>query len=365
MIRRRLLLIGAGHAHAQVVLAWASSPLPGVELCVVSPVARAPYSGMVPGWLAGLYRTDDVVVDFERLCARAGARWVPAELQRLDAARRVAHLASGEALPYDVLSFNIGSTLRPPVIESAAVLALRPLSRLFPAWEALQQRWHDDPARTPLRLMAVGGGAASFESLLAAVARLRSLRPDREVSGTLVTRADRLLPGFAPGAVRAAERALKVAGLQLRLRTDWQPDMGHECDLVLWATGAQPHEWQTDPARRGGLAVTDDGFIRVDKHLRSVSHPQVLATGDCAGWTPPLPKAGVYAVRQGPVLVHNLRAALGEGDALTYEPQQRFLALLATGDGRAIASRGIFSAEGRWVWRWKDRIDRRFIARFS
>ena len=134
---------------------------------------------------------------------------------------------------------------------------------------------------------------------------------------------------------------------------------------MLWATGAEAHAWQLDPARRGPLAVSERGFVRIDAQLRSVSHPQVFAVGDCAEWAEPLPKAGVYAVRMGPVLAHNLRAALGQGSMMAYRPQRDFLALLATADGRAIASRGPFGASGRWAWRWKDRIDRGFLRRFA
>jgi NADH dehydrogenase FAD-containing subunit len=170
---------------------------------------------------------------------------------------------------------------------------------------------------------------------------------------------------LATGAVRAAERALASAKVDLQLGTAWDATRAHESDLLLWATGAVAHAWQRDAARRGGLAVDEQGFIRVDTHLRSLSHEQVFAVGDCAGWSTPLPKAGVYAVRMGPVLLHNLRAALVGGAAEAYVPQAQFLALLATGDGRAIASRGRWAAEGAWLWRWKDHIDRGFVRRFD
>jgi len=132
-------------------------------------------------------------------------------------------------------------------------------------------------------------------------------------------------------------------------------------DLLLWATGAEAHPWQRD----SGLAVSARGFICVDRCLRSVSHPQVHAAGDCAEWEEALPKAGVYAVRMGPVLSRNLRAALGACAPVEYRPQHRFLALLATADGAAIASWGRWSVRGRWVWHWKDRIDRSFVRRFA
>jgi NADH dehydrogenase FAD-containing subunit len=241
------------------------------------------------------------------------------------------------------------------------VLSLRPLAGLRQAWPAWLARWAADADTTPSRITAVGGGAAGVETLLAVLARLRALRPDRPVRGRLVSRATTLLAGYAPGAVRAAQRALARADVTCLLGTDWHDGLAAPGERLLWATGAQAHDWQRDPARRGGLAVGDEGFIRIDRHLRSLSHPQVFAVGDCAEWAPALPKSGVHAVRMGPVLLDNLRAALGHGSARPWQPQPRTLALLATADGRAIASRGGWSAEGRWVMHWKHWLDTRFV----
>ena len=362
---KRLVLAGAGHAHAQVLLDWARKPLAGVELVVVSPQALAPYSGMVPGWLSGAYQYDEIVIDFPALCAAAGARWVESELDRVDPARRRVHLGSGEALDYDVLSLNVGSTLCPPPVSGTRVLSMRPLARLRPGLESLLQHWTDDTSAQPFTVTAIGGGAAGFESLLAVLARLRALRPKRSVHGGLVTRDTTLLPGLSAAARRAALRTLGHAGVTLQLATSWCDTIAGSSDLLLWATGAEAHAWQRDPLRRGALAVSERGFVHIDDRLRSSSHPQVFAVGDCAEWATPLPKAGVYAVRMGPVLSHNLRAALDDGELRSYRPQGRVLSLLATGDGRAIVSRGVFGAHGRWVWRWKDRIDRRFVGRFT
>jgi NADH dehydrogenase FAD-containing subunit len=240
---------------------------------------------------------------------------------------------------------------------------MRPLAALRPAWDDVLARHAADTDTRPLRLMAAGGGAAGVEVLLAAHARLRALRPDRPVQASLVTRAPTLLPGLAPGAVRAAHAALQRIGAQVHTGTDCTHVVAAGQHLLLWATGAVPHGWQRDPARRGGLAVDAAGFVQVDSQLRSVSHPRVFAVGDCAGHAPPLPKAGVHAVRQGPFLDASLRAAIGGGrPPPAYQPQRQFLVLIGTGDGRAIASRGRLWAEGRWVWRWKQHIDRAFVA---
>ncbi|RPH65280.1 MAG: pyridine nucleotide-disulfide oxidoreductase [Burkholderiales bacterium] len=358
---KRLLLVGAGHAHAQVLKDWVASPLGGTELVIVSPRAQAPYSGMVPGWLAGFYRFDEICIDFVALARAAGAHLVADEAAGIDPERRQLRLRSGAALDYDLASLNVGSTLTPPRPPGVRVLSLRPLGRLHDAWEELLAAVTAAPRREPLQVTAVGGGAAGVESLLAALARLRALLPQRSVHGTLVALSDDLLPGMSAGAARAVRAALAAAGVTLRLGTVYDPAAANPTDVLLWATGAEAHDWP----RASGLSVGPGGFVRIDRRLRSVSHPEVYAAGDCAEWAEPLPKAGVYAVRMGPVLSRNLRAALGAGGAIDYVPQRRFLALLATADGSAVASWGRWSAHGRWAWRWKDRIDRGFVRRFA
>jgi pyridine nucleotide-disulfide oxidoreductase family protein len=366
---KRLVLAGAGHAHALVLRSLVGQLMPGVEVVVISPEPRTPYSGMVPGWLSGHYRFDEIAIDFPPLVAAAGARWCRSEIHALDPSRRQLRLADGSTLSYDVLSLNIGSTLQPPTAQHAQMLPLRPLAMLQRRYESLLERWAREAADRPFVVTAVGGGAAGFEALLAVLTRLRALRPEHTVHGSLRTRGTRLLPGLSPAARRAAQRALSRASVTVQLGGGWCTAVDRSSDVVIWATGAEAHAWQRDPARRGSLAVDEQGFVRIDEQLRSMSHPQVFATGDCASWSgQTLPKAGVHAVRMGPVLASNLRAALrvpaAAGELRVHRPQRHFLALLATGDGRAIASRGSFGAEGAWAWRWKDRIDRRFLQQF-
>ena len=360
---QRLLLIGAGHAHAQVLRDWIDAPVPGVDLVLVSPSSLAPYSGMVPGWLGGTYRFEQICIDFAALAAAAGARLLIDELVSLDPDRRLAHLASGQVLGYELLSLNIGSTLRPPTLGGPGqVLALRPLGELRQRWEALLSNPALAQRRQALRITAVGGGAAGVESLLAVLARLRQQHPGQRVHGQLITRGV-LLPGIAAGARRAAMAALTAAQAQVLTGSAFDAANPHDApDLLLWATSAQAHAWQA----ASGLAVSAGGFIGVNAQLQSLSHPQVLAVGDCAHWPGrPLPKAGVFAVRMGPVLSHNLRALLCGQALQRYRPQRRYLALLATADGRAIGAWDGLSAQGRWLWHWKDHIDRAFLAKFS
>ena len=362
---RRVVLAGAGHAHAHVLKAWAGSPVAGTELVVVSPHALAPYSGMVPGWLSGTYRFEDIVIDFPRLCERADARWIKAEVAGLDPQHQTLTLSNGACLQYDYLSLNVGSTLVPPSgAFRAQILPMRPLADLHDRYEELLSQWRLDAGDQPLRVTAVGGGAAGFESLLAVLRRLRLERPDRVVQGALITRSPTILPGYPLGAQRAALKCLQEAGVDLQLGTAWCDSIGDCSDWVLWATGAQPHAWQREPTLLGGLSVSEQGFVQVDSLLQSISHPNVFASGDCAQWVSPLPKAGVYAVRMGMVLAQNLQNVLTGGPLSAYEPQSEFLSLLATADGKAIASRGRWSLSGRWAFWLKDYIDRDFVRRF-
>lgn len=361
---RHLLLAGGGHTHALALEAWARQPLPAdVQVTLVSPEPLAAYSGMVPGWLAGFYRFEEAAIDLPRLCSLRGARWLRGEVTALRPEARELQLASGESLRYDLLSLNVGSTLTAPAPSSGAILPVRPLSRLRATWPLWRGRFASVPDR-PLRVAAVGGGAAGFEALLGALAALRADAPQRVIEAQLVTRSPTLLPGIAVGARRAASRALARAGVTLVAGCDDAAAAVSGQDLVLWATGAEAHLWQRNATRRGGLAVDDNGFVMIADTLQSTSHDSVFACGDCAGWPGGLPKAGVFAVRQAPVLAHNLRASLRNEPLQPYVPQRQFLMLLATGDGRAIAARGPFAAQGAWAWRWKDRIDRRFMSQF-
>lgn len=190
---RQLLLIGGGHAHAQVVLDWLRAPLPGVALTLVSPTPLAAYSGMVPGWLAGDYRYDEICIDLVALCRAAGVHFIQAEVTALDAGARCVQLADGRSLAYDLLSLNIGSTLTPPLLAGRQVLSLRPLGALREGWERSLNALQDWPIERPLSVTAVGGGAAGAESLLAVRARLLRERPGLRVQARLVTRGPQLL----------------------------------------------------------------------------------------------------------------------------------------------------------------------------
>ncbi|MGE5231883.1 MAG: FAD-dependent oxidoreductase [Deltaproteobacteria bacterium] len=369
----RLVLLGGGHAHLFVLEALARGAFEGAEVTLVSPVRRQAYSGMVPGLIAGRYRADELSFDLEAIARTSGARYVPLAGRRiLPQAGRI-ELADGGFESYDVLSVATGSGVRgtelPGVAEQA--LLVKPIDRAGEIVPALARALAADEAPA---VVIVGGGAAGIEIALAVRARLRLLAGGDVGTVTLLEGAPGLFGGRLPRAARAAARALARNWVVLRLGAEVASASasgvlladGTELParVLVWAAGASA----TDLLRTSGLALDPQGFVLVDDRLRSPSDGRIFAAGDAATparW-PETPKAGVYAVREGPVLCANLAAACRRAEPpLRYRPQRRFLALLNTGDGRAICSYGSLAASGRWAMTLKDRIDRRFMRRFK
>ncbi len=364
--RRHLVLVGGGHSHVQVLRAQRMRPFPDAALTVVVDRPIAVYSGMVPGFVAGEYTTAEVEIDVRPLARRAGARLVVAPVTAIDAVSRRIELSGRPPLAYDFASLNVGSTvagLDVPGVRQHA-LATRPIADLVERIEAKL----DAGAR---RLVVVGGGAAGVEMAFCLDARLRSM--GRAPAITLLTDRERLLPERPPAlservSAAAARRGIAVVcgAIATAVEADRVLLAGSEplpSDLTVWVTGAAAWPWLA----RTGLPTDARGFVRVTDTLQVVEFPALFAAGDCAvleSW-PEIPKAGVYAVREGATLVENLRATL-EGRPLSAYPAQRdFLALLNLGDGTAIGTKWGRSIEGRWVHRLKDRIDRKFMQKFQ
>ncbi len=354
------MLLGGGHAHVQVLRSLGMRALPGVRVTVISREVFTPYSGMLPGHVAGLYPWRDIHVDLGPLARFAGAKLIAGEAVALDTGARRVEIAGHPPVRYDVLSINSGAA---PARVGGAGWPVKPIGRFLPRWRQVQ-----DAAAAGQNVALVGGGAGGVELALAMRRRLAA-----GVRVTLLT--DDLLPGQNPRALRYLRQALLDARIQLeegfRVRVV-EGDGPHRvlaadgrqvaADHLFWVTGVGAPPWVS----ASGLATDAEGFVAVDACLRSVSHPDIFAAGDVAALQgQPRPKAGVFAVREGPVLAENLRRAVLGRRLVRYRAQRRFLTIIGTGDGRAVASRGRWVAEGRWVWRWKDWIDRRFMSRFN
>ena len=343
---RRILLVGAGHAHLAVLRSFAETPIYGARLTLVTPLARQVYSAMLPGVIAGHYRLDEAQVDIAALCSRAYVDLVSGSVDALELATRRARLDDGAVLDYDAISLNPGSLVDSSLAGAERTLPAKPLDEFLAALDGKRLG----------RVAIVGAGAAGAELAMAlghrgAAITLYSDRPALEgLAGERIALAlRRSRVDFRPGmAVTSVEEGpVVVAGTA---RQDF--------DLVIRATGSAPPAWLA----AAGLAVDGHGFALVHDTLQSTSHPEVFIAGDCATLRDtPHPRSGVYAVRHGESLATNLRNLISGRPLAPYVPQARSLLLLSCGSRYAIAQRGGWTAEGAWVWRWKDWIDRRWL----
>jgi selenide,water dikinase len=367
---KRLVLVGGGHSHVEVVRRFGARPVPNTEITLVDTECFATYSGMLPGLIAGHYVFDDCHIDLAGLAQRAGARFVQARAGGIDTARRQLALDGGNTLDYDLISLDVGSTPSTGGVAGAGdhAIPVKPFAAFARNWDQLIERARSGQVR---KLVVVGGGAAGVELLLAMQHRLTQLATPEPIQFALVSDARSVVPDHNAGTRVALERLLEQRGIEVHMNARVarvEPSavvmFGANCiaaDAIIWATGAGAPSWFADT----GLALGARGFVSISERLQSVSHGEVFAAGDCATMEGhAYPKSGVYAVRQGPVLAANLRNALAAKPLAKYRPQRFALSLISSGDKYAVASYGRFAFEGAWVWRWKNAIDRKFVEKY-
>ena len=425
-IVKDLVLAGGGHSHVIVLRRFGMKPMPGVRVTLICRDVETPYSGMLPGHVAGHYTHDEIHIDLGPLARFANARFYHDEIVGLDPIERRVICRNRPPVPYDVLSIDIGSAPRTHDVPGAdgAVVPVKPIGNFIGRWNALVERVLTTDGT--IRIGVVGAGAGGVEMVLAMRhglrARLREAgRDPARLRFELFTAGAEVLPRNPPRVRAAFARVLAERGVRVH-RDAWidrvapgalhatgltggaevgagdgtgylaiggrvyldgsggaEVGVGdgtgypcvlhvaggamHELDEVLWVTAAGAQGWLA----ASGLDTDEGGFVAVHPTLESTSHPGVFAAGDCAAVLEhPREKAGVFAVRQGPALEANLRRALRSLALKPFRPQRRYLSLISTGDRRAFATRGgSLVLGGEWVWRWKDWIDRRFMRKFA
>ena len=376
-VLKDLVLVGGGHAHVTVLKKFAMRPVPGVRITLICRDLQAPYSGMLPGYIAGHYTFDEAHIDLVPLSRFAGARFFHDEVVGLDTDNKRLICRDRPDVSYDVLSINVGSAPDISAVPGAAanVTPVKPIDGFVTNWQSLCERVLR--RQGGVRIGIVGAGAGGVELALAAQYRLKQLLagkwPDNVAPEFhLVTDADDVLTTHNRFVRAKFRRVLTERKINVHARhkvIEVRPG-GLQCangatfelDEILWVTMARAQTW---PAK-AGLDVDEQGFIKVNNTLESVSHPDIFAAGDIAHVVNhPRPKSGVFAVRQGPPLSSNVRRKLLGRPLKPFFPQREFLSLISTGDKYAIASRSWWALEGRWVWIWKDWIDRRFMHKFN
>lgn len=356
---RDIVLLGGGHANVQVLKRFGMRPEPGLRLTIVAREPHSPYTGMLPGYVAGVYDWDDIHIDLAKLARFAKARFIAGEATGIDTAERRILFADRPPLRYDVLSINTGG-VPGERFASGFVTPVKPIGRFIPVWTELTAG-----GAPPRRLGIVGAGAGGVELALAINHRYPGTRC------TLVDGEVDILAGFASKSRRRLEDSLRkrgvsvVTGARVSGARDGElvaGDTSIGVDHALWTTGVEAPGWFAE----AGIATDSRGFVSVNEYLQSTSHAEIFAAGDVAHLdAEPRPKAGVYAVRQGPVLAENLRRFATGGRLRRFRAQRHAMAIVGLGTGSAVANRGRFVATGSWVWFLKQWIDRRFMRKFK
>jgi len=379
--RVRIVLAGGGHAHLHLMHVAAerarkqgrAGAHADIDWILISPFPRHHYSGMVPGYLAGAYEEDDLAFDLDGIASRLGARRIQGMVTRISMAERQVEV-EGEStpIPFDRISLDLGSVpvgMETPGVSQWAA-TVRPMSRAVALRDRLDGLVASLPTGQPLRIVVVGGGAAAVEVALALTRRVRAA--GKTPRTMLCEAGPRILHDFSEQVREMGLGILHEAGIEVRTQTrvmavepkavvlaDGTPV---PADLTVWLTGAAP----PPVLANSDLPVGDDGFFQVNVALQAVDGSPAWGAGDCISLEghPAMPRAGVYAVRQSPVLAANVLTLTGHGQK-QFTPQRSFLSLINTADGRALLRWKAIVAHTRWAWRLKDHIDRRFMTVYS
>jgi len=362
-LTRDLVLIGGGHTHALVLRKWAMNPLPGARLTLINPGPTAPYSGMLPGFVAGHYTRAQLDIDLVRLAQAADARLILGSATGIDPASGTIRIDTHQPVGFDICSVDVGITSDMPTLPGFAEHAIpaKPLGPFAARWDVFRNG--DGPARVAV----IGGGVAGVELAMAMSHALK--KRNRPATIHLIENATALsaLPAKSARALRDAMTAQDITLHEQASITQLSANEVHlkdgrsiTADFITGAAGARPYPWLAET----GLE-THDGFLTVNNRLQT-SDPRIFAVGDCAHMAhAPRPKAGVYAVRQAPVLLHNLASSLSGGPLKPYIPQKDYLKLISLGKKSALGDRFGLTFTGGWVWDWKDQIDRKFMRQFN
>lgn len=373
-----LVLVGGGHSHLAVVKHFAMNPIAGLRITLISRDVHTPYSGMLPGLIAGHYDLDETHIDLRRLCEKTNVRLFHSTVTNIDLREKQIFCDNRAAVRFDWLSINVGSQPDLSSIDGAHNhgIAVKPIDKFLVQWDSIQNKLQSRSDPETFKISVVGGGAASVEVALAMRHKLSVKGLSKQTQIEIVSSSSQLLPTHSRRAQRLMTSLLQQR--KINVHNDHKVSSVHDKDgktilefanyspitsaVVVWAIHAGSPSW----LQSTGLQCDSKGFVSVNKYLQSCSHPFVFAAGDIAHFTPQaLPKSGVYAVRSGLLLAKNLSNTLQNRALKPYRPQRHFLSLLITGDKQAIASKGSMSFKGKWLWAWKDHIDRKFVDQYN
>lgn len=377
---KHLVLVGGGHSHLAVLKRLGMKPVPGLAVTLITREVYTPYSGSMPAYIAGHYKLDDMHIDLRPLAQFAGVRLIEAEVQSIDLNAKNIKLPGRPDIPFDLVSLNIGSSPNAELIKGSKRhgIAVKPINKFLKLWQDILDSALDSlKNEKPFTLAIVGGGPASVELAFAIQYRIHTslelnIQQRSDLNIHIISSAKNILNAHNAKAQETILTEFYKRHIQFIPETyvseitsmgiNYRDGGSLDADSVVYATGASIPQWPAD----WGLNLSDDGFIEVNNHLQSTSHPFVFAAGDAATIkNQPRPKSGVYAVRQGKALAINLINAATGQSLKKYSPQKHALALISLGNKSAIAVRNTLFFQGLSIWRLKNSIDKKFVRKYS
>lgn len=366
-MKKHLVLAGGGHAHLTTLLKLKDYVRKGHRVTLISPSEYHYYSGMGPGMLSGIYRPHELRFHIRKTAEDRGADFICDLVVSIDPYRRILHLKSGMNIPYDIVSFNTGSSINQDFIDIAgkSIYPVKPIENLLAARERILDEFPDMPGN----IIIAGGGPAGVEISANVWRLLRDNNLQAEIylisAGTLMVNFPRRVRNLVVNSFRKRKiRILEQNAVKSLTNGNAMLSDGSTMPFAVafLASGVRP----SNIFRKSGLETGKDGGLLVNSSLQSITYPEIFGGGDCISFREkPLPKIGVHAVRQNTILYHNLLAALGGNRLLSYSPQTRYLLIFNMGDGKGIFWRNRLVFYGRLPFLLKNHIDRKFMRQFQ
>ena len=366
-VKNTIVLVGGGHSHVLALLLLCENLPTNTEIILINPKTYSVYSGMLPGLLTGHYQFRDCIINVAKLCRDRDVTFIQDTVGHIDTNTQTVHCKNTAPIDYTLLSINTGAS---PMLQelqgSQYGHAVKPIELFFEQWE----QWLKNYRRPSASINIVGAGAAGVEISFAIKQRLQSLPINAKVR--IISSDNGVLSSHNQLAQSRAKDLLAQHNIELITQQRISSATANaiilkngkqlDSDFTIWAVNAGSHSWLADT----NIECSEQGFIKVDDCLRSLSHKNIFACGDCCHFTPKATaKAGVYAVHQAPILAKNLIAMLQQKPLKPYQPKTRYLSLISTSHRNAILSWGKWTTTGRWIWHWKNRIDQRFVQLFK
>ena len=369
---KRLVLLGGGHCHSLVASIIGLQQPNNLQVVLISSEKTTPYSGMLPGYLAGHYKKQECFIDLNKLCYDNNVEFIQQEIVGLAPDSRTLHFKNGQSYSYDLLSINTGSMPSEQMMTTQSIKPIKPIDDFID--------WLDDWMNPPPKnhsVGVIGGGASGIEIAMSLQHRINSCRHNYSVSETfpkifLLEGSSTILPGYPKNVQTRIMSILNAWDIEVFLD---KKIVSIECSYMVTQSGERIE------MNRGILSIfdkapsflttlglqTNNGFVTVNRFLQSVSFPEIFVSGDSAYhpyFNKPLPRAGVFAVRQSKTLAFNLLAYASKKPLRSWETSLQYLSIISLGNKYALARRGDWVVEGSWVWKWKNILDRRFMRQF-